>query len=59
MILWRSLDPDALPDSTTRSVENMTRLVSLLANRYNIITVICGIVHKYKTEPNQFRPMEL
>lgn len=55
MILWRSLDPDALPNSTTGSVEDMTGPVSLLSNGNYIITIVCGIVHKDKTKSSQFR----
>lgn len=48
-VVFRStLQPDRLPDSTARSIEDVTRVKSLLADRNNIIARVSGIMHKDK-----------
>lgn len=41
---WSWLNPDTLPDSAARCVENVRGVESLLSNRYYIIATVCWIV---------------
>lgn len=43
------LDPNTLPDSTARSVEDVRRIESLLADRNDLVAAISGIMYEYQT----------
>lgn len=48
MVFRSTLQPDRLPDSTARRIEDVTLMKSLLSDRNNIIAGVSGIMHKDK-----------
>jgi hypothetical protein len=50
VILWRSLQPDRLPNSTTGCVEDVARAERLLADGDDEVTIICWVMDKDEPE---------
>jgi hypothetical protein len=46
---WSRLEPNTLPYSTARGIEDVTWSQGLLSNGNDIVAGICGVVHENKS----------